>query len=139
MQTATRELATLEAPTETSAKETILLVEDNLDQAALVRRWLERDRGAHVVHADNAEMAARLLESWDWSLVISDIELPGMDGLELVRQCRAAMHWTPTLVITAHESFTYAQRALQNKADDLLIKPLTREPFLQRVDALVRG
>jgi LmbE family N-acetylglucosaminyl deacetylase/CheY-like chemotaxis protein len=132
----------LQAPaavaTPTDTREPILLVEDSPEQAALVRRWLEGRPNLQVWHCSDAESAERALGFRDWSLVICDVELPGMDGLELIRRSRAVNRWAPTLLVTAHENFSYARRAIQNKADDFLVKPLVREPFIDKVSALIR-
>ena len=121
-----------------STRDAVLLVEDSPDQAALIRRWLETFSDAEVVHSPDAESAERLLDSRDWSLIISDIELPGMDGLELIRRSRSVNRWAPTLLVTAHESFEYARRAIQNKADDFLVKPLKAQTFIEKASTLMR-
>lgn len=125
-------------PANSSVRDAVLLVEDSPDQAALMRRWLETFSDAEVVHSPDAESAERLLDSRDWSLIISDIELPGMDGLELIRRSRSVNRWAPTLLVTAHESFEYARRAIQNKADDFLVKPLKPQTFIEKASTLMR-
>ena len=131
--------ATAEGVGTTDGADAILLVEDSPEQAVLVRRWLEGYPNLQVWHCPDAESAERALNWRDWSLVICDVELPGMDGLELIRRSRAVNRWAPTLLVTAHENFSYARRAIQNKADDFFIKPLQREPFMDKVKALIQS
>ena len=114
----------------------VLLVEDDLDQARLVQRWLETAGGHVVVHAATGTEGLELLRSREWDIVVSDIELPGMTGLELLRASKEALPYTPTLLVTAHGKLDYALEAIKGRADELLIKPLARGPFLEKVAEL---
>lgn len=120
-----------------SAVGRILLVEDDHDYARLLTRWLENHGGFEVVTANNGLMGTRLGESEKWDLVISDINLPGVDGIELVRHCKASFPHTPVLLMTAHESVECAIRALQNRADDFLVKPFNRETLIAKAASLM--
>jgi LmbE family N-acetylglucosaminyl deacetylase/ActR/RegA family two-component response regulator len=114
----------------------VLLVEDDDDQAALVVRWLETAGRYQVVRASNGHEGNALLRSRVWDLLISDIELPGITGLTLIRTSKELQPYTPTLLITAHGSLDYAVDALRGGADDFLLKPLTRVAFLDKVSGL---
>lgn len=115
----------------------VLLIEDDAEQAQLLQRWIERAGRYLVVHAASGPEGEVLIRRAEWDIVISDIELPGVSGLALLRLSKEVMPHTPTLLVTAHESVNYALDALRGRADDLLIKPLNRDPFLAKVAELV--
>lgn len=98
----------------------ILLIEDDRSQILLMRRWLA-DHQLDVL-TDGLE-AQRALATGSWDLIISDVQLPGLDGLTLLRT-GAARH-TPTVLITGHTEFEVALGAMQAGAADLLPKPFT--------------
>jgi len=125
------------APSQTSQRTRVLVVEDDLDQARLIVRWLESTNRYQVTHAPTGSEAETMIRSNEWNVIVSDIELPGMSGLDLLRISKEVLPYTPTLLITAHENFDYALRAIQGGVDDFLVKPLARDPFLEKVAALV--
>lgn len=124
-------------PSQTSQRTRVLVIEDDLDQARLIVRWLESTNRYQVTHASTGPEAETMIRSSEWDVIVSDIELPGMSGLDLLRVSKEVLPYTPTLLITAHESFDYALRAIQGGVDDFLVKPLSRDPFLEKVSALV--
>jgi YesN/AraC family two-component response regulator len=69
-------------------------------------------------------------------IVIADIELPGVNGLELIRLAKQAYRWVSMLIMTAVQSVEYAQRTVQNHADGPLFKPFPKESFLAQVKEL---
>jgi DNA-binding NtrC family response regulator len=116
----------------------VLLVEDDRDQGLLIHKWLESVDGCHVVRAVSGDQAEIMLRVRDWDLIVTDIELPGQSGLELLRICKEISPSTPTLLITGHGTLDYAHDALHLGADEFLLKPLVRGPFLEKVIALTR-
>jgi LmbE family N-acetylglucosaminyl deacetylase/CheY-like chemotaxis protein len=115
----------------------ILLVEDDPDQAQLVRRWLEAD-GYAVEHAESGFAAAQLIESAArWDAVVSDINIPGPDGVEVLRLVKERLPHVPVLLVTAHADFDVAVRALKFRADDFLSKPLKRDELSAKLAALL--
>ena len=116
----------------------VLLIEDSPEYALLVRRWLEEDGRCLVTYARDGHEGERLVRGLGWDLVVTDVELPGVNGLELLAAIKAGDRWTPVLVITGNKSFEYAQRALQSRADGLLFKPFSKEEFLTTVDRLAQ-
>ncbi|NOT44087.1 MAG: response regulator transcription factor [Acidobacteria bacterium] len=115
----------------------ILLVEDDLDIATLVELHL-RDCGFDVVWvATGPEGRARAMaESWD--LVVLDLMLPGLDGLDVCRQLRAAASHLPILMLTARSSEVDRVLGLELGADDYLTKPFSIRELTARVKALLR-
>jgi len=117
-------------------KARILLVEDDPDLARGVRFNLEHD-GHAVVHAATAA-AARANRTEAIDLVLLDLNLPDGDGLELLREWRAAAIEVPVLCLTARAQETDVVMGLGLGADDYLKKPFGLSELLARVGALLR-
>jgi CheY-like chemotaxis protein len=114
----------------------VLLVEDALDQALLVRSFLQPATAFTVTHAQDGDQAARLLRERDWDLLIADLNLPGLDGVEVCRIARSVRPGLPILVITGLTSTGLHQAAFRAGATDLLTKPLVADAFLEKVHEL---
>lgn len=120
-----------------SIKLRVLLIEDSIEYALVVQHWLGLMQRFEVVHVGDGLTGAQFAEYGTWDLVISDIELPGMEGLDLIQLIKSANPWTPVMMITAHQKMEYAVKALNNRADALLFKPLERPVFEAKVLELV--
>ena len=115
----------------------ILVVEDEKRLAALLRRVLSEER--HVVDVANDGLAGHdLATSGTYDLVILDLMLPGMDGVEICRQMRQVGVETPVLMLTARGAVEDRVAGLKTGADDYLVKPFAMEELLARVEALLR-
>ena len=118
----------------------ILLVEDDGLLAEVVAGLLEPLGG--VRWADNAEEALRLLPSSTWELVVADIELPGMNGIEMIERLKRDYPHTSTLIVSGRASFDYAIEAIRAGADDYMTKPLEPEALVAKArehDLVVGG
>lgn len=114
----------------------ILFAEDAFDQAILVKAFLGAVGGFHVVHAQDGERAAQLVRSEPWDLLVTDLNLPGIDGFELCRIAKSAQPGLPVLAVTGYTGAHYQEQAFRAGATDLLTKPLEREEFLAKVGEL---
>lgn len=114
----------------------ILFVEDAFDQAILVKAFLGSAGGFHVVHAQDGDRAAQLVRSEPWDLLVTDLNLPGIDGFELCRIAKNAHPSLPVLAVTGYTGAHYQEQAFRAGASDLLTKPLEREEFLAKVGEL---
>lgn len=115
----------------------ILLVEDHIE----LSRWLAKAmRDAHltVECAHNGADADSLLLTQDYALVILDLTLPRMDGLEVLKRMRARGNRTPVLILTARGGLADRVSGLNMGADDYLAKPFELEELEARVKALLR-
>jgi DNA-binding NtrC family response regulator len=113
-------------------KKRILVVDDD----AAIRETLHAhlaSEGYDVADAASAEEALNQLAEFDPALVISDVRMPGMTGIELTSRIRDARPHTHVIVITAHEDLDTAVGAMRAGAFDLLVKPLD----LERIEMLV--
>lgn len=120
-----------------TTKMKLLLIEDDPDMQAGLQRSLER-RGFGVAICGDG---ARALDRWRASLpdvVLLDLSLPGVDGLEVLRQARAEGHATPVLILTARGTVGDRVLGLNSGADDYLAKPFDLEELEARVRALAR-
>lgn len=110
----------------------ILLIEDDQALALGLRINLEAE-GYEVVHASNAESGLALLDSASVDLVVLDLMLPGIDGVEALRRVRGENLKLPVLILTARSSMDDKVEGLKAGADDYLTKPFHLEEFLLRV------
>jgi two-component system response regulator QseB len=115
----------------------ILLVEDDELLGGGVRDALERARYAAEWVTDGRQALAAL-RAGAFDLVILDLGLPGMDGLEVLRNLRAGGGATPVLVLTARDTAAQRVAGLDAGADDYLVKPFDVDELLARVRALQR-
>ncbi|MCI0527855.1 MAG: response regulator transcription factor [Nitrospira sp.] len=115
----------------------ILVIEDDRDISHLVGLHL-RDMGCEVAFASNGTTGLEQVLSKPYDLVILDLMLPGMDGLEICRRLRAQPNYTPILMLTAKSSELDRVLGLEVGADDYLTKPFSIRELLARVKALFR-
>ena len=116
---------------------TILVIEDDRDIAQLVALHLQ-DLGCavDVVHHGHAGLIQALTRSYD--LIILDLMLPGLDGLDICQQLRTRPNYTPILLLTAKSTELDCVVGLEMGADDYLTKPFSIQELLARVKALFR-
>jgi DNA-binding response OmpR family regulator len=115
----------------------VLVVEDDREIAGLVKLHLE-DAGCRVELAHDGTLGLRRAQEEAYSLVILDLMLPGLEGLELCRRLRARSDYTPILMLTAKSSELDRVVGLELGADDYLTKPFSIRELLARVKALFR-
>lgn len=115
----------------------LLVVEDEQRLANLLRRVLSEER--HVVDvAYDGRDGLGLAASDTYDLVVLDLMLPGVDGLEICRTMRAHGITAPVLMLTARGAVEDRVAGLNVGADDYLVKPFAMEELLARVNALLR-
>lgn len=115
----------------------ILIVEDNAELSGLFCRVLER-HGYTTFEACDGIDALDILENEYIDLIISDIMMPHMSGIELVEQVRGARYTMPILMVTAKDTFADKQQCFNLGADDYMIKPIDVNEMVLRIKALLR-
>ncbi len=115
----------------------ILLCEDDQLIGTMVRLNLEQD-GYGVEWQRSGEAALELLTQQRFDLMLLDIGLPGMSGLDVARASRAAGVGTPIVMLTARDDLETKVQALDGGADDYLCKPFDMAELLARVRAQIR-
>lgn len=127
--------AAMPEPTATSRLRRVLYVEDNAVNALLMQAMLARLPGLHLEHAADPLQAIELARKWLPELLLLDIQLPEIDGLELLRRLRAdaAMRNVPAVAVSASAMPADIQRALQAGFAAYLTKPLDLDELLRVV------
>lgn len=110
----------------------VLIVEDSASLASLYQTYLE-GAGYQVLWADNGETAMSLLRRNPPGVVLLDLKLPDMDGMDILREIRAAQLPCEVIIVTAHGSINVAVSAMQEGAFDFVIKPCDSTRLLATV------
>lgn len=114
----------------------ILVVDDKQSFCFMLKGYLE-DAGYQVASAASGAEALAELEQGRFELILSDMVMPEMDGVALLRQVRSRHPQLPFILVTAHGSVDSAVAAMKEGADDYLLKPLNREELLLVVARLL--
>ncbi len=114
----------------------VMVVEDDLALGELLLEELEAE-GYRVCHLESAEDALENLDEFDPDLVVSDLQLPGADGLALLRAVRERHAAPATLMISAYGTVDRAVAALKAGADNFLTKPLDMDHFVLSVERVL--
>jgi DNA-binding response OmpR family regulator len=115
----------------------ILVVEDEHKIANSIKRGFEQETWATDVAYDG-EQGYDMASSEDYDVIVLDLMLPKMDGMEICRKLRAEEIHTPILMLTARGELGDRVEGLNSGADDYLVKPFAFEELLARVKALSR-
>jgi len=115
----------------------ILVIEDNADIARLVMVNL-RSQQMQVAHAADGTAGLDMALTGQYQLVILDLMLPGIDGLDICRNLRREKVYTPVLMLTARTSELDRVLGLEVGADDYLTKPFSIPELVARVNAILR-
>jgi DNA-binding response OmpR family regulator len=115
----------------------LLVVEDELRLLNELCRGLG-EAGFAVMSAASAEAAEHAVSRGEFAAIILDLRLPGKDGLEFLRELRAAGNHTPVLILTARGALEERVAGLETGADDYLAKPFAFAELVARIRALVR-
>jgi len=115
----------------------ILIVEDEPKVASFIRRALEEESYAVDVCSDGIQ-GRDLASEVDYDLIILDLMLPGLPGIDVLKAVRDAKVVTPILILTARSKVDQRVKGLDAGADDYLTKPFAIEELIARVRALLR-
>ena len=115
----------------------ILLIEDEPKTLVFIRKGLEENGYAVDTAADGLE-GLRLAMAGAYQIIISDIVLPGMSGIQLCRQIREMHNETPLLMLTALGGVGHVVEGLDSGADDYLVKPFEFQELLARIRTLTK-
>jgi len=118
-------------------KQRILIIEDDADLLGILERWL-RNAGYESVRSVMTGRGARDALEQPWDLIISDVCLPDMDGIEIARLIREEDPNCRVLLMTGHLTTEVTLRAIDNKVDAFLAKPINPQEFLEKVQTLLQ-
>jgi two-component system invasion response regulator UvrY len=117
----------------------LLVVDDHAIVRSGIRRLLSERTDIEVLEAANGEDALRAVQEQPADLIVLDLNLPGLGGLELLRRLARTAPKSPILVFSQHAEAIYATKALEAGARGFVSKNAMPEEFLEAVDAILAG
>jgi DNA-binding NtrC family response regulator len=115
-------------------KKNILIVDDELDLLLLLKRSLEPELDCHVTTAPSGRKALQLMQQQSFDLVLTDIKMPEMDGMELLDIIKRRHPELTVLLMTAFGRIDLAVEAMKNGAYDFITKPFDHEALVLRIE-----
>ena len=106
--------------------ETILIVDDEKNYLVILEALLAPE-GYEIITEDNALNALRLVRETDLDLVITDVKMPGIDGMELLEEAKEKNPELPVIIMTAYGTIEMAVEAMKKRAYDYITKPFRNE------------
>jgi two-component system sensor histidine kinase/response regulator len=117
----------------------VLIVDDDLALLEALPEALRlRMGGVTVETADSATAALDRIAEREYDAIVTDIKMPGMDGLELLDEIRSRRPGTPTLIITGHGENELVVHAMRGGARDFIQKPINRDYFVAALYQAIR-
>lgn len=115
----------------------LLIIEDDPEIALLIQTGLEQN-GFEIQHVVSAEEGLERAQQKQFQLIITDLMLPGLDGLDMISHLRQKKINTPVLILSAKRSLDDRVKGLQAGGDDYMVKPFAFVELLARVNSLLR-
>lgn len=112
----------------------ILIIDDEQDMLQLLKRSLEPDLNCRVETAASAEAALKMLSVQSYELILADIKMPGMDGLELLELIKREHADLTVVMMTAYGRIEMAVEAMKRGAYDFITKPFDHDALLLRLE-----
>lgn len=118
--------------------ETCFIIDDEpIEVMALELMLKESFNNLKVFSATGGRQALKLVDDYRPDIMIVDIQMPGINGLDLIKEMKALYPKVQVLVVSAHDYFEYAQRAIQLGVKNYLVKPASREEIVQTVRGIL--
>jgi DNA-binding NtrC family response regulator len=114
-------------------KQKVLIVDDNPDVPRFLQRLIEAELPVETLSAGGADAALRILEKGAVHCVLTDMKMPGMDGMELLHSIRQRNASLPVIIMTAYGAIETAVEAMKEGAYDFITKPFEEERLLHTV------
>lgn len=118
-------------------KAQVLLVEDSLSDAILLRSLLEEDGSTRVTLAQDGIRGCQLVQNQRWDLVVTDLNLPGRDGIEVIQECKEHQPETPILATSLYAATSQLEAAFRAGANEVMAKPVARSELIATVRDLL--
>ena len=115
----------------------VLLLEDEKTLAQLVIEYLEEEN-IECDHASNGQQALQLIAGNAYDVIVLDINMPGLNGLQVCQQARAQGINTPIIMLTARDALQDKLSGFKGGADDYLVKPFAMEELVARIQVLAQ-
>ncbi len=110
--------------------ERILVIDDELDMLMLLRMIIEENTAWKVETTNNPSEGLKMVMQDDYNLVIADLKMPGMDGMEVFEELKEMKPDIPVIIITAYGSLEIAEEARQKGVADFITKPFRKDTIL---------
>ena len=116
----------------------IFIVDDEEIIRERIRNSIEKIGAGHVIcgEASDGELALSMIKELKPDILVTDIKMPFVDGLELVALVKKSMPWIRIITISGHDEFEYAQKALSLGVDEYLLKPITSEQLQEALNKI---
>ena len=108
----------------------ILVIDDEVDMLMLLRMIIEDNTGYEVETTNNPSEGLKKLTEKDYGLVITDLKMPGMDGIELFDELKEMRPGIPVIIITAYGSLETSNEAMKKGVADFITKPFRKDHIL---------
>jgi DNA-binding NtrC family response regulator len=118
--------------------EKILIVDDEPDMLKLLSMTIQRKTPYQVTVTNNPIEALELAKKGDFDLVITDLKMPGLDGIELLRAVKSLNPDTPVIMMTAYGTVESASEAMEKGGFDFITKPFRIEHILFTIDRAMK-
>ena len=110
--------------------ERILVIDDELDMLMLLRMIIEENTDCEVETTNNPSEGLKMVMEDDYDLVIADLKMPGMDGMEVFEELKEMRPDIPVIIITAYGSLETAEEARKKGVADFITKPFRKDTIL---------
>ena len=117
----------------------VLFVEDDSMNRRVVKDMLDV-AGAVMTGAESAELGLKLIDEQDFDIVLMDLRMPGMDGMDAIKHIRAradAKATLPIIVVTADTAVDLRERCMRGGADEVLFKPIAMDSLFDAIGRLL--
>ncbi len=116
----------------------VLIVDDEAIVRESIRDWLQ-DAGYQVATAESGEQAIQMIGKQDFSVMVLDLRLPGITGIDVLKEVKALRPWIKTLIITAYPAAETISEARKLGAIDCLIKPVAPDDLERRLREAIKS
>ncbi len=120
-------------------KDSLLIIDDEQDMRNGLKRMLSRDiKELEILTAPDAESGLLKIEEHSVDLVLLDIQMPGMSGIELLKQLSKTAPWLTVIMMTGFGSIEIAVEAIKHGAYDFITKPFDKEDICRIIRRIIR-
>jgi len=120
-------------------KPKILIVDDEIEVVDRIKNFLARNIECDIQKAYSGKQALNIINEEVFDLILLDIKMPGISGIDVLKKVKATNPETDVLMITAYDSQQVAREALKEGAVDYIIKPSTIDVIQSKVKHLLEG
>ncbi len=122
----------MHSPQEKNPIASVLLVDDEADFLELLSQRLT-NRGMEVITASNGVKALEEIKNRDFDIIVLDLSMPGMDGIETMKRIKTKSPQTETIMLTGHATLKSGIEAMKSGAGDFLEKPANIDLLIQKI------